>query len=72
MIGPHRLNSSTGETNLHLHPHNPIQTTTILKIPKFETLKSPTPQSHRPWPQLTTLTGDPKLKMKYRRQSVQR
>ena len=48
MIGPHRLNSCTSETNLPLHPHNPIKTSTVLKIPKSETLKTPTPQSPGP------------------------
>ena len=43
MIGPHRFNGSTSETNLHLLPHNPIQTSTIFKIPKSETLKTPMP-----------------------------
>ena len=66
MIGPHRLNSSTSETNVQLHSHNPIQTSTVLKIPKSETLKTPTLQSHRPRPQSTTLTGNPKPETEYR------
>ena len=52
MIGPRRLNSSIDETNLHLHPHNPIQTSTVLIIPKSETLKTPTP--HESFDQDTT------------------
>ena len=70
MIDPHRLKNSIAEKNLHLHPHNPIQTSTILKIPKSKTLKTPTTQSHRPWPQSMTLTGNPKPETKYRRRSV--